>query len=62
MQKVVEECCGKDWNKTSELELTPEVHDSGNICEGDEDADEDEDGRFEVGQEEDGGKVDGDDG
>ena len=37
------------------------MHDSGNICEGDEDADEDEDGGLEVGQEEDGGEVDGDD-
>jgi len=38
------------------------VHDSGYVGQGDEDAHEDKDGSLEVGQEEDGGEVDGDNG
>ncbi len=38
------------------------MHDSGDVCECDEDADENEEGGLEVWQEEDGGKVDGNDG
>ena len=40
---------------------TPEVHDSRDVRECDEDAGEDEDGGLEVGKEEDGREVDGDD-
>jgi len=38
------------------------MHDSGYVSKCDEDADENEEGGLEVGQEEDGCKVDGDDG
>ena len=41
--------------------FTPEVHDSWYVRESDENAAEDEDGGLEVGQEEDGCKVDGHD-
>ena len=59
---------GRGWSylksqpKLKLFQLTPEVHDAGNVCERHEDADEDEDGGLEVGQEEDGGEVDGHDG
>ena len=38
------------------------MHDAGYVSEGDEDAEEDKDGGFEVWQEKDGGEVDGHDG
>ena len=44
------------------MSVTPKVHDSGDVGERDEDTDENEEGGLEVGQEEDGGKVDGNDG
>ena len=42
--------------------LTPEVHDSGHVGQCDEDANEDKEGGFEVGEEKDCCEVDGHDG